>query len=300
MKKTIFILLLLVLVLMTGCNKSEQNETNKLQNSENNQQQEIDNNDINKSFGERIQVVNDYLEEFKNTYGEIHYINWERYISNASLTKNGDYYTMTFSFVSPKLYDKNAVDNAFKEAINNETYEFEEYTFYKDFDSFLKKFESDGYKDIIKEFANVETDSIFVTSKDDLAYIFKPTPNDQSKYVLVSVGLPDGIVGVVDDDTQIDVVLFANDSIIIDNHDYVWNYSKDDFSNECKLTVEEYYNKAVNGETSLIGSNSTGDEYYYKFDNSNIGSTDGYAGYQNALELEENSIIIKLPVQGGI
>lgn len=292
------VILLLILIIMTGCNKNEKTEISTLPNNESNQQQEVINNDVNKSFEERVRVVNDHLEEFKNTYGELYYINGERYISSAKLAKNGDYYTMTFSFVSPRLYDGAIIENALQEAQKNETYEFAEYTFYKDFNSFIEKFESDGYKDLINEFADVETDSIFVTSQDSLVYIFKPTPNDKSKYVLISVGLPSGFVDIMDDDTKVDVALLSNDSIIIDNSDYNWNYSGDNFQN--KLTVEEYYNKAVNGENMLIGSFNTGDEYYYKFDNNNIGSTEGYAGIQNAVELEENSIIIKLPAQGGI
>lgn len=298
MKKIILILLLLILIIMTGCNKNEKTEISTLPNNESNQQQEVINNDVNKSFEERVRVVNDHLEEFKNTYGELYYINGERYISSAKLAKNGDYYTMTFSFVSPRLYDGAIIENALQEAQKNETYEFAEYTFYKDFNSFIEKFESDGYKDIINEFADVETDSIFVTSQDSLVYIFKPTPNDKSKYILISVGLPSGFVDIMDDDTKVDVALLPNDSIIIDNSDYNWNYSGDNFQN--KLTVEEYYNKAVNGENMLIGSFDTDDEYYYKFDNNNIGSTEGYDGIQNAVELAENSIIIKLPVQGGI
>jgi hypothetical protein len=105
------------------------------------------------------------------------------------------------------------------------------------------------------------------------------------------------LVDVIGDDKKIDVVLFADDSIIIDNQDYNLNHSGDGFQN--KLTVEEYYNKAINGERILIGYNK-GDEYYYEFNNNDIGSSKGYAGLKNAVELEENSIIIKLPVQGGI
>ena len=300
MKNVILVLLLLILVIMTGCNKNEKTDINTLKNNENNQQQETINNDVNKSFEERIQVAKDYLEAFKNTYGELHYIDGERYISNAKLSKNGNYYTMTFSFVSPKLYDRTIIENALQEAHKNETYEFEGYTFYKDFDNFIAKFESDGYKDIINEFADIETDSIFVTSKDNLAYIFKPTPNDQTKYVLVSVGLPTGIVDSTDDDIEIDVTLLANDSIIIDNHDYDRNHSGDDFPSEYKFTIEEYYNRSMNKETMHIGSFAIGEEYYYTFDNSNIGSTAGYASMQNVVRFEENGIVINLPVQGGI
>ncbi len=300
MKNVILVLLLLILVIMTGCNKNEKTEINTLTNNENNQQQEVINNDVNKSFEERIQVAKDYLEAFKNTYGELHYIDGERYISNAKLAKNGDYYTMIFSFVSPKLYDRTIIENALQEAQKNETYEFEGYTFYKDFDSFIAKFESDGYNDIINEFADIETDSIFVTSKDNLAYIFKPTPNNQTKYVLVSVGLPTGLVDYTDDDIEIDVTLLANDSIIIDNHDYDRNYSGDDFPSEYKFTIEEYYNRSMSKETMHIGSFAIGEEYYYTFDNSNIGSTAGYAGMQNVVRFEENGIVINLPVQGGI
>ena len=182
----------------------------------------------------------------------------------------------------------------------NGTYKFEEYTFYKDLDSFLNEFAEEGYKDIINEFIDDDSNanSIFVTSEKN-AYFFKPTL-DIDKYMLVWIGLPNGIVKTDNEEKEISILLLKNDNIKINNEDYNWNYSGDDFSERTVLTVESYYAKSINKESIVLGSYNTGDEYLYHFDKDFIGSTDGQAGLENAINFNDDSIIIHLPVQGGL
>ena len=54
MKRIILTIILLSLIVMAGCNKNEKLEEGTFPNEENNQQ--ITNNDLNKSFEERIEI----------------------------------------------------------------------------------------------------------------------------------------------------------------------------------------------------------------------------------------------------
>lgn len=267
MKKKLLILAMIAVLMMSGCTKNEKVENNLDQNLNNSQQQDVAvNNETNISLEERIHKVQDYINEFDSKYGNVDYINGERYISNAKLNKDGNNYTMTISFVSPKLFDKKEIDNAVLEAQKNGTYKFNDYTFYKDLDSFLNYYEGSTYKDIVDNFVTNElkNGSVFVTSGYS-ALFFKPTANNSDKYMLVYVGIPNGAVETERDETEISIQLVANDIIEM--------YNLDDDSSNVLYTVEEYYNKSINNERLLIG-NYGGEDYYYEFKNDIIGSPD--------------------------
>jgi hypothetical protein len=55
-------------------------------------------------FKTRVQPVEDYLNEFEKQYGHIDYIDGERFVSNGNLSKSGDNYIMTLSFISCMIY----------------------------------------------------------------------------------------------------------------------------------------------------------------------------------------------------
>jgi len=266
-----------------------------------------------KSFTERIMPVQNYLDECSKKFDGLNYINGETIISGASLNKTGEFYTMTFSFISPKLYNKEDIDNAVLLAKENGTYEFEGYTFYKDLDSFLNQFEDEGYKEIVNEFINAESsaNSIFVTTNDKIAYFFKQLPSTNNQYALIWVGLPEGCVETEAEDTKIDIILRKNDIIKISIPDELIDNSGDDISNKRQFSwydkfswyaIVDYYNNCLNGTKKKIYTDSlnSNNDIYYEFDNNNIGSSAGYAGYKNAIRFEKNTIIVELPVQGGL
>ncbi len=229
----------------------------------------------NKSLDERAKDLYKFKNEFTNTYGEINYIDGDRRVSGAILSKSKDFYVLELSFTSPILLHKLFIDRDMEEATKQGVSEYDyldnKFYLYANLDSFKKAI---GYNDkdfqLLDEAINDNVSGrIFVNSEKSGVSFFEPTPKEKESYIAAQISLPNHIVFNKIDDEKVYIALLANDII------------KMGFS-DTEYTVEEYYKNAMEHKSIEIEGNEL-----YEFDNSNFG---GLSNNTDKIIIEDGSI----------
>lgn len=181
-------------------------------------------------------------------------------VSNASLEKRDSYYVMRIKYDTPKIYDKEEIEKACDLAQENGTYIFDGYTFYKDNKAI---YEGNEYFERIIEQLNendiIATKELFSWGK--TICIFNTTSKDANKFYARWVGINEGDI-IFETEKELEIILLPSDKMTITNER---DYYIDKPGKE--LTVEEYYQKAINNEVSeeepIIG---------FRYDLSSVGN----------------------------
>ena len=256
--------------------------------TETNKQQKIADVDLNKSFEERTKEARDILNQGGDLgFRNLSYISLEHFASNASIEKKDDYYLMKLKISSSKLYDKEDVENAYNLAKENGIYTFDGYTLYKDNNYPIdSEWKNNDY--VYNQIEAHKKDGFLAKNSSGSLVKFMIAPNTPNKYCVayISFATVSGFV-VTETEKELEVILLPTDKIKV-----IINHNENNISN---LSVEELYNKALNGDSiEVYGYDDAG-----KYDLLNLGnSRDSYAGYQNAVEFNENELIINYTVGG--
>ena len=265
MKNYLILIMLLLVIMMVGCKENQEMVI-----------EPIEEDSIDMSFEERTKEAKYFLAQ-DNGYGIPSY--WgnkssqQHFIESASLEKKDSYYIMKLQFYSPIVFDKEEIENAYDLAQHEGMHTYNDFTFYKD--NKVKEL-----NEIIKSrIENLPSDSILATINDGLIsiYIFRLTPNNNKYYVTfetVNYGTM-----LFDYEKEIEVVLLPNDKITITfDRDLNEEIGKE-------LSVDEYYQKAINNEVSLEDS-----IYGFEYSISSVGNSHEAWGITNAVTFDNNRI----------
>lgn len=247
---------------------------------------------LNIPFDERTKEAREYMMlKDELNIESLGYISAEHFVSNASLNKKENYYEMKLQFSSSKMYTKEEIENAYKYAQENETYMFDDYTFYKNNSIPLStNFEGEEARLLQQWYDYLKTNGILAESEQNGVVVFLEVPNDSTKYCVASpqrVGATGFIITAPE--KEINVVLLPDDVIKIYPVSSL-EYGRDDGK---ELTISEYYEKAINNEIS-----SDDIIYGYEYNLNDIGDDSGYyCDYVNAVRFEDG--IIKINYKNG-
>ncbi len=227
MKKILLIITLLAIT-MIGCQNKNEPITESTERSI-----------LDMSFEERTKEARTFMNQ-DNGYGIQHYV------ENASLEKNDSHYIMKLQFVSPVIYDKEEIQKAYELAQENGSYNFYNYTFYKDNEipvNEKNKFMVESiYED--QEYFQEDFYNATIDGREDLIFTFRRTPNNNDKYYIYCKNEPSDGYTVFEPEKEIEVLLKPEDKMTITfDRD-----STNEFGKE--LSVEDYYQKAINNEVS--------------------------------------------------
>jgi hypothetical protein len=276
MEKRLLIVLLIVVLLFTGCIKKEENQEINITGANVEQEQNKYLDYLNKSFEERTKEAKDFMNQGNNL--SLEGLLKERFVSHALLEKEDNYYVMKLQFSSPKLYNKQEIDNAYELAQQKGEYTFENYTFTKNSDNLISFTTTDSeYNESQKQYLEDLKQNMILADSNKGIVRFESVPNDSTKYCVVEVqfaGLSENVV--MDIEKELEVVLLPEDKMKVR-----LNYDEKVLP---ELTVEEFYNKAMDKEKIEFDGYSD----FEILDLSNIGdSRDGYSTYQNAVEFND-------------
>ncbi len=289
MKKIILISLMILAICLVGCEEKKTEEVvvdggeSQIENTE-----DIDNNEnnvLNMSFEERTKEAVDYMNKTYEHSVKPYWVNdssQQNLIDNASLEKKDDYYLLKIIFVSPKIYDNEEIENAYNLAQENGTYTYDGYTFYKDNKVPMSNENYQYYDSTLANYYDFGPENYYISTKNfewgEELCVFEFASDDTNNFSVSRIGINEGSI-IYEFDKELEVVLLPNDIMTIT--------SDRDFKTDTdeELTVEEYYQKAVNSETSLEESVN---EFQYRLDS--IGNSTIPWGVSNAVNFENGRV----------
>jgi len=268
-KKALLMVMILLVIMMVGCKEKTEVVIDSMERAY-----------LEMAFDERTKEVKEYMQkkyEWSITPNWYKDSSQQNLIRNASLEKKDNYYILKLDFVIPKIYDKDAIENAYNQAKENDIYSFDGYTFYKDDRLPIENIDIDYYQE----------GEILTTKSEDMDsyYIFKPIQNEPYYYVLWSDIYSTRIV--FEHDKELEVVLLPNDKISITfDRDLNTNIGKE-------LTVEEYYQKAIKNDVSSADS-----IYGFEYKLDSIGNDILPWNDTNAVNFENESVNVNFHIGG--
>lgn len=233
------------------------------------------------SFDKRIEPYTSYIENNAFNYHSentdyLGFIDANHYVSNASLKKIEDKYVLTLTISAPLMFTDQEVQDMFEKLKTNDTATLSDYTFYKSVDLLKKSFNWDNvYLNLID---NNENKNMLATDSEGRLYLLFEKSNEGLIYKIAALS-PAGASGfvVMNQINTIDVELIPDDKMVI----------KDTAGDELELTVEEYYNRALN----KVVENEIVENYTYDLDC--LGSFQGlWAEYVDAVSFSDGKVII--------
>lgn len=292
MKKMLLISFMILTICLVGCKQTKneefdenrtENQVEQPSNTDSNTNTIEENEFSNMSFEERTKEARDYM---KKEYGWSMTPNWiidnsqKNLIDNASIEKKDNYYILKLKFVIPEVYNSEDIQMAYNLAQKNGTNTFNGYTFYKDNKISFENIEEASFEE--EEFLAIKNNENDL----DHFYVFKPMENDDNHYYVIWSDFYYGSI-VYEFDKELEVVLLPNDKITI-------TFDRDlNTESGTELTVEEFYQKAINNEISSEDS-----IYGFEYNLESVGNSVLPWNNTNAVNFENGSVNVNFHIGG--
>lgn len=215
------------------------------------------------------------------------------FVSEAKLEKINDKYKMTLTVSEPIFFKAEEVQPMRSELELNDTAKLGDYTFYKDI-GLLKA--SQNWSEAYRELTDSERTGMLATDNEGNLYLLFANTEKELEYKIVTLYVAGATGSVEMNPTKnIEIELYSDDIIVILPASLEETVDVEDIEELYELTVNEFYEKALNNE---IENDSKVSGFKYSLDN--VGDSTGfYGGFVAAVYFENGKIIVRYN-DGGI
>lgn len=306
MKRILLIISVISILFLTGCNSNnsdykdniyENVNSQKQEELLNNGNQEIINTDVTsyETFDERISPYRDYISNtdfISNVDKTSGIVDAVHFVSEAKLEKINDKYKITLTVSEPIFFKSEEVQTMCSELELNDTAKLGDYTFYKDI-GLLKA--SQNWSEAYRELIDSERTGMLATDNEGNLYLLFANTEKELEYKIAALYVA-GAEGFVEMNPtkNIEIELYSDDIIAILPASLEEAENLEDVEELYELTVNEFYEKALNNE---IENDSKASGFKYSLDN--VGDSTGFYGeFVDVVYFENGKIIVRYKNDG--